>query len=246
MGISWNYRFISYLRFGRKHSATKSPLASSRGTLCDTFERQKPDENSQKYMKQINILVLLFLNLVCYSQEFKIPKFEFKEKSEKQNSYIKLLNLKDENSLIIKIGFQSYWYGGIHSNLIIFQNDGKVLRYDMFFPNDSLNKIKIHKKRIKKEKIENYWKLIIKIAEENKLNIDNHKLNIERIETDEGILKYSTRTDCVDESFEIIQGHKFTYFSSYDPLYQIEQKNAGFEERQKLVDLINEVENIIK
>jgi hypothetical protein len=197
-------------------------------------------------MKQINILLLLFFNLLCYSQEFKIPKFEFNEKTENQNSYIKLLNLKDENSLIIKIGFQCYWYGGIHSNIIIFQNDGKILRYDVFFPNDSLKKIKINKKRIKKEKIENYWKLIIKIAEDNKLNIDNSKLNIERIKTDEGILKYSTRSDSVDESFEIIQGNKYTYFSSYDPLYQIEQKNAGFEERQKLVDLINEVENLIK
>ncbi len=197
-------------------------------------------------MKKINIIILLFFNLICYSQESEIPKIEFKEKSENKNLYIKLLNLQDENSIIVKIGFQSYWYGGIHSNLIIFQNNGKILRYDVFFPNDSLKKITINKKRIKKDKIEDYWQFIQTVALENKLNIDNSKLNIERIETDEGVLKYSTRSDCVDESFEIIQGDQFTYFSSYDPLYQIEQKNAGFEERQKLVNLINEVENLIK
>lgn len=197
-------------------------------------------------MKKINFIILLFFNLVCYSQNFEIPKIEFKEVSEKQNSYIKLLNLKDENSLIVKIGFQSYWFGGIHSNLVIFQNDGNILRYNVFFPNDSLRKIKISKKRIKKEEIADYWKLIKSIAENNKLNIDKSKLNIERIQTDEGIIKYSTRSDCVDESFEITQGNKSTYFSSYDPLYQIEQKNSGFEERQKLVNLINEVEKLIK
>ena len=72
-------------------------------------------------MKKTNIILFLLFNLICFSQEFKIPKIEFKEKTENQNTYIKLLKLKDENSLILKIGFQSYWYGGIHSNLIVFQ-----------------------------------------------------------------------------------------------------------------------------
>jgi hypothetical protein len=198
-------------------------------------------------MRKINFIIVLFLNLVCYSQDFKIPKIEFNETSKKQNSYFELLKLKDENSLIVKIGFKSYWYGGIHSNLIVFQNDGKVLKYSAFFPNDSLKKIKISKKKIKKEKIQDYWKFIKSIAEENKLNIDKSKLNIERIKYDDGtVLKYSTRSDCVDESFEIIQGNKNSYFSTYDAEYQIEQKNSGFEERQKLVNLITEVENLIK
>ena len=198
-------------------------------------------------MRKIYFIFILFLNLVCYSQELKIPKIEFNQISEKQNPYIKLLNLKDENSLIVKIGFQSYWYGGIHSNLIVFQNDGIVLKYNVFFPNDSLKKIKISKKRIKKEKIEDYWKFIKSVTEENKLNIDKSKLNIERIKYEDGtVLKYNTRSDCVDESFEIIQGAKNSYFSTYDAEYQIEQKNSGFEERQKLVNLINEVENLIK
>ena len=197
-------------------------------------------------MRKINFIILLFLNLVCYSQELKIPKIKFNEISEKQNPYIKLLNLKDENSLIVKIGFQSYWYGGIHSNLLVFQNDGIVLKYNVFIPSDSLKKIKISKKRIKKEKIKDYWKFIKSVSEENKLNIDKSKLNIEKINYDDGtVLKYSTRSDSVDESFEIIQGNNKTYFSTYDALYQIEQKNAGHEERQKLVDLINEVENLI-
>ena len=153
-------------------------------------------------MRKIYFIFILFLSLVCYSQDLKIPKIEFNQISEKQNPYIKLLNLKDENSLIVKIGFKSYWYGGIHSNLIVFQNDGIVLKYNVFFPNDSLKKVKISKKRIKKEKIEDYWKFIKSVAEENKLNIDRSKLNIERIKYEDGtVLKYSTRSDCVDESF---------------------------------------------
>lgn len=197
-------------------------------------------------MRKLNFITLLFLNLACYSQDFKIPKIEFEKINESQNLFIKLLNLKDENSLIVKIGFQSYWYGGIHSNLIVFQNDGKVLRYNVFFPNDNSKKIKISKKRVNKEKNVDYWEFIKTVAEENKLNIDKSKLNIEVIQTDEGALKYSMRSDCVDESFEIIQGNKITYFSTYDSLYQIEHKNAGFEERQKLVNLINEVEILIQ
>lgn len=189
---------------------------------------------------------MLLFNFICFSQEFKIPQIEFKEKNKSQNPYINLLNLKDENSLILKIGFQSYWYGGIHSNLIVFQNNGEILRYDMFFPNDSLKKVKIKKKKIPKIRIQDYWNCIHKIVAENKINIDKNLLNIERVETDEGFLKVSTRSDSVDESFEITQKDKFTYFSTYDPLYQISQKNPGFEERQKLVDLINEIENLIK
>lgn len=197
-------------------------------------------------MKKINTIVLLLFNLICFSQDFKIPTIEFKEKSENQNPYIKLLNLKDENALILKIGFQSYWYDGIHSHLIVFQNSGEVLRYDVFFPNDSLKKVKIKKKKIPKSKIQDYWNLIDKIVKEDKLNIDKNQLNIEKVETKEGILKLSTRSDSIDESFEITQRNEFTYFSTYDPLYQISQKNPGFAERQKLVDLINEIENLIK
>ena len=198
-------------------------------------------------MRKINFLILLFINLICYSQDFKIPKIEFNEISEKDNSIINLLNLKDKNSLIVKIGFQSYWFGGIQSSLVVFQNDGNIIKFKVFFPNDSLKKIRICKKRIKKKKAENYWKFIKSVAEKNKLNIDKSKLNIERIKYEDGtVLKYSTRSDCVDESFEIIQGNKKTYYSTYDALFQIEQKNEGFEERQKLVNLINEVENLIK
>lgn len=197
-------------------------------------------------MKKLNIILLLLFNFFCFSQEFKIPKIEFKEKNEIQNPYIKLLNLKDKNSLILKIGFQSYWYGGIHSNLIVFQNNGEVLRYDLFFPNDSLKKIKIKKRRIQKKRVQDYWSLVNEIVQKNKLNIDKNQLNIERVETKEGVLKLSTRSDCVDESFEITQRNEFTYFSTYDPLYQIKLKNPGFAERQKLVDLINEIENLIK
>ena len=198
-------------------------------------------------MRKINFIILLFINLICYSQDFKIPKIEFNEISEKDNSYINLYNLKDKNSLIVKIGFQSYWFGGIHTSLVVFQNDGNIIKFKVFFSNDSLKKIRISKKRIKKKKAENYWKFIKSVAEKNKLNIDKSKLNIERIKYEDGtVLKYSTRSDCVDESFEIIQGNKKTYFSTYDALFQIEQKNEGFEERQKLVNLINEVENLIK
>lgn len=214
--------------------------------INDLYVSLEKPKMKTKSMKKINIILLLLFNLICFSQNSKIPKIEFKEKSENQNPYIKLLKLKDENSLILKIGFQSYWYGGIHSNLIVFQNDGKVLRYDVFFPNDSLKKVKVKKKKISKTKIQFYWNLINEIIEENKLNIDKDQLNIERVKTDEGILKLSTRSDSVNESFEITQKNEFTYFSSYDPHYQIEQKNPGYEERQKLVDLIAEIQNLIK
>lgn len=193
-------------------------------------------------MKNIIFIALLLVNFVCFSQKSPIPKIEFSELAEKQNSYINLLNLKDENSLIIKIGFKSYWSGGIHTHLIVFQNDGTVEKFNVFFPNDSLKRIKISKKSIRKEKIAEYWKFLQSIAAENKLDIDKNKLNIDRIQFEDGtVLKYSSRSDGVEESFEIIQGNKRTYFSTYDALYQMEQKNAGHEEIQKLVNLINEV-----
>lgn len=92
-----------------------------------------------------------------------------------------------------------------------------------------------------------YRKFLQSIAAENKLDIDKNNLNMDRIKLKDGtVLKYSSRSDGVEESFEITQGSKKTYFSTYDAIYQIDQKNAGYKEIQKLVDLINELESLIK
>ena len=197
-------------------------------------------------MKKLNILIFLFYNLICFSQEFKIPIFELKQKRETDNPNLKLLNIEDKNSLIINIGYSSYWYNGTIAKSLVYQNNGKVLLFEVFYPNDSLKKIKVRKKNIKKKNIKKVWEFLNHCSKDNRFNIDGSKLNITRIEDSEGILKYSSRSDAVNNIIEICQNENYTFLESYDPEYCIEQKQSEFEERQKFVNLITEIEKLIK
>ena len=123
---------------------------------------------------------------------------------------------------------------------------GKVLLFEVFYPNDSLKKIKVRKKNIKKKNIKKVWEFLNHCSKDNRFNIDGSKLNITRIEDSEGILKYSSRSDAVNNIIEICQNENYTFLESYDPEYCIEQKQSEFEERQKFVNLITEIEKLIK
>ena len=97
-------------------------------------------------------ILLIFYSLSIYSQEFKIPRFQFMETFEifdGINPYAKSLNLNDKNSLIIKSSSSSYWFGGGYIDFLVFQNDGKIFKYGMFVTNNN-DKSKIKSKEIKK------------------------------------------------------------------------------------------------
>jgi hypothetical protein len=194
-----------------------------------------------------NLLILLFLTLVgkSFSQDFKIPKIEWEGKTETENNFVELLKLKDKSSLIIKVGYSSYWTKGQNSEFIVYLNDGKVKRYVVYQPNSTELKTKIKRKKIKKKEYRYYWNHLNDIIEGNKYVIDKSKLNItEKKGEEEGTMITMNVSDGANYSFWICQGNNYLAYGSYSPESFIDGKFPGWKERQKLVDLMNGFEKL--
>ncbi|WP_299626886.1 hypothetical protein [uncultured Tenacibaculum sp.] len=194
-----------------------------------------------------NLLIILFLTLVgkSFSQEFKIPKIEWEGKTETENNFVELLKLKDKSSLIIKIGYSSYWSKGQNSEFIVYLNNGKVKRYVVYQPNSTELKTKIKRKKIKKKEYKYYWNHLNNIIEGNKYVIDKSKLNITKKKgEEEGTMITMSISDGTNYSFWICQGNNYLAYGSYSPESFIDGKFSGWKERQKLVDLMNGFEKL--
>ncbi|WP_179320522.1 hypothetical protein [Winogradskyella helgolandensis] len=194
-----------------------------------------------------NLLILLFLTLVgkSFSQDFEIPKIEWEGITETENNFVELLKLKDKSSLIIKIGYSSYWTKGQNSEFIVYLNDGKVKRYVVYQSNSTKLKTKIKRKKIKKKEYKYYWNHLNDIIEGNKYVIDKSKLNItEKKGEEEGTMITMSVSDGANYSFRICQGNNYLAYGSYSPESFIDGKFPGWKERQKLVDLMNGFEKL--
>lgn len=188
--------------------------------------------------------LLIFLFCICVpsavSQEYKIPAIEFDGKYERPN-YIEILKLKDTNSLIMSIGYSRYWHDG-NSKFIVFQTDGKILKHYVSFKN-LLEKPILKKKFIAKRKRKFYWKFLNDNFTANKFRIDKSKLNINE-KTENGktsMMIFSHGSYC---NFNIYQNENYTSYSSYSPEAFIREKFPGYEEREKLVQLVTEFEEL--
>lgn len=165
--------------------------------------------------------------------------------TETENVYIDLLKLKDRNSLIVKVGYSSYWSKGINSEFIVYQNDGKVKRYIVYQPNSTDLKTKIKRKRIRKSEYSYYWDFLNECVKNDKLEIDKSQLNINQKEGKEkGTVIVKSISDGADYHFQITQGKNYIAYGSYEPKSFIEDKFPGWKERQKLVELMNGFEKL--
>ena len=191
-------------------------------------------------MKKIIFLFFILSYSLIFAQEFKIPEMKFQNRSDGPNVYIELLNLKDNKSLIIKTSTSSYWHTGIVSNLIIYQNDGKILKYTL----DS--KFKIKRKLVKRKNYKMYWDLLNKLTLENKFEIQSDQLNITSKPDDKGNATSVQVSDGYIISIEVCKGNNYTAYGSENPDIFIKEKYPGYMERQKLVDLIQEIDNLFE
>ena len=116
-------------------------------------------------MNKIILFFFIFFPAISFAQETKISEIKYEGEFDSANNYITLLKLKDEKSLIIKISFFNYWFKGTISEFIVYQNDGKVLKYTA----DVKNKIK--RKSLKKKNYFVYWELLDKCIREKKFEI---------------------------------------------------------------------------
>tara|TARA_R100000935_G_C2762834_1_gene134352 strand:+ start:46 stop:648 length:603 start_codon:yes stop_codon:yes gene_type:complete len=196
-------------------------------------------------MKKSLAYLLILVPLIGFSQDWKIPQMNWHGKTETENVYIDLLNLKDGNSLIVKVGYSSYWSKGINSEFIVYQNDGKVKRYIVYQPNSTDLKTKIKRKRIKKTEYKFYWNHLLDIANNKMFQIDKSKLNIITKPAEEkGMVISMSISDGTNYHFQITQGKNYIAYASYEPKSFIEDEFTGWEERQKLVDLMNGFEKL--
>ena len=196
-------------------------------------------------MRKILIYILIFIPYICFSQDWTIPKIYWEEKNEIENNYVDLLKLKDRNSVIIKIGYSSYWSKGQNSEFIVYQNNGKVKQFVVYQPNTPKIKTKIKRKRIKKKEYRYYWNYLQECVNDNKFQIDKSKLNItQKKGKEEGKVEMLSISDGINYHFQICQGKSYIAYGSYEPKSYIENEYPGSEERQKLVDLMNGFEKL--
>jgi len=198
-------------------------------------------------MKNCLLLIgFLIFSGKLLSQEFKIPKIEFKNKTEDLNTYITLLKIKDEQALIIKIGSSSYWSKGLYSDFLVYENDGNVSFYKCFFPIDTNKKQKIKKKRIRKSKQKFYWDFLLNSNKNNRFSIVKSMLNITSKSNEDGTNSVISVSDGGNYSLEITQGNKYSTYSTYSPNTYIKKKFPGWKERKKLVELTKDIYDLIE
>ncbi|MFL9843647.1 hypothetical protein [Flavobacterium rhizosphaerae] len=187
------------------------------------------------------LLLLIITTFRIYSQEFNIPEIKFQSKNDTLN-YVKLLDLKDSNALIIKAGYTNYWYGGTNSDFLIYNNDGSIEKYKAFFSFKGERKIK--KIKVPKRKYKHYWKFIKDYAIDSLVAIDTRKLNIQKWTDEKGVIQTRSIDDGTNIKFEILRDNNYSKFESYSAEYFIAEKVPGFEERKKFVLLVNKFEEI--
>ncbi|MCI1267362.1 MAG: hypothetical protein LKG19_12375 [Saprospiraceae bacterium] len=198
-----------------------------------------------------SILIILFLIVHSgNSQVREIPNLDFENINQIQNDYIKLLKLKDSNSLIIKITYGSGWHRS-NSKFIVYDNHGKVFLFETINSKCSSNKLKIRKLPLKNSKQYLYWEFLNRFNNASEYQIDKTKLNITQRTIDNGMVedKLVEETVIYDGhtiTFEITQFKKNTIYSSYSPEEYIKMKYPGMEERQKLLNLIKTLEELLK
>ena len=192
-------------------------------------------------MKNLFIIIVLIFSIEVNSQNSSIPNFDLKDSTELQNNYIELLKLKDKNSLIINLSI--YKNKTQNSSLfLVFSNNGKVLRYDVFYPKNQNDKIIIEKRKTKKEDYKRLWSLLNESSLKKRFEIDTTKLNITEYENDEGKTKiiYNGNIGGLEYQIELIQNHRIRIFKTYEPVWFIKLKVPGYEERQKFLELWND------
>lgn len=198
-------------------------------------------------MNKFLIHILILIPFISFSQSFQIPEIDWQGKTQTENNYVELLKLKDKNSLIVKIGYSSYWTKGLNSEFIVYQNDGKIKRFIVYQPNSAELKTKIKRKKIKKKEYQYYWSYLIDCIKEDKFKIDKSKLNITEKKGEEtGTFVTKIISDGANYHFQICQGKNYIAYGSYSPESFIEDKYPGWEERKKLVDLMRGFEQLTK
>jgi hypothetical protein len=196
--------------------------------------------------KKLLFIIIVVTTNFSFSQEFKIPVIDFDEVLPNQNTYIDILKLEDKNALIIKESYYSFWTKGISAHFLVFQNDGKVIKYEAFFPSQKKFNIKIKNQKLNKKNFKPYWRFLQECVNSERFKIQKNKLNIIEKPISDSIVETRNFTEGLTYEIEIAQNNKQLKYASYAPKSYIEDEYPGYEERIKLVSLLKDIENLRK
>lgn len=198
-------------------------------------------------MKKILLFFFAISSAVGFSQNSIESPIVWNGVTENENRFIALMNLKDKNSLIVRVAYSSYWHKGFSEQYIIYQKDGKIKRFHIFRPTDLDLKTKIKRKRVRKKDYEKYWAYLNHCIAAKKFQIDKSQLNTTRKPGKEKGTELVTHvSDGATYHFGVYQGHHYIAYASYTPTSFIKNEFPGYLERQKLVDLMTGFESLIE
>jgi len=199
-----------------------------------------------KYIIPI-LFTFIVMPIVGFSQISKIPIIEFNRKIEHTNSYTSLLNIKDTNALIVKIAYAGFWLKGENAKYIVYYNTGCVRKFTSFQPSDSSLKMTVDKINVKKIHYQYYWNFLNDCVKKNSFSINERNLNITTKEDlEKGSIVTLSISDGTDYIFGLYQNNQITEYNSYMPETYIKQGYPGAADRQKLLNLINGITDLMK
>lgn len=182
------------------------------------------------YMKYLLLYFFTICPVIICAQNSRIKEIQFEGIAIEENSYTEILKLKDQNALIIQIGYSSYPIRRLDSDIIVYLNNGKVELYKITesVENGVEAKVKkVKKVKIKKNNYLQYWSFLNTCITQKKFNIDKAKLNFEDKENTTLALATSGGQTY---HFNVYQNKKYINYSSFAPKISISQKYPGFEE----------------
>jgi hypothetical protein len=170
-----------------------------------------------------------------YSQIPIIPNLNYNNSGDSINSVIKLLKLEDKNSLVVKINRTPNTVS-YESKYIVYQNDGKILKFKTIYKN--IDNVTIKKIKVKKNTYRKYWDFLnANYSKINDLDVDSLNITTKPIDS-----KNISKLIVFHESskvLEFIRGSESIYFGSENAETFIKEKFPGYLMREKFMNVYN-------
>jgi len=172
------------------------------------------------------LLLLLTCSLSAFSQEYKIPELQYDTIVSSQNDYYSTLGISDRNAMIITAG-NTGTFEHVLSRFIVYFKDGTVKKFTIHNRSGTVTELAVQPgEKARYVQFLNNW-------------VTDERLQLERI-----LLTGASFTvpNGTTDYFTVYHAGKALHLSSYASAIYIEHKEPGWQERQKLLDLIDNFE----
>jgi len=174
-------------------------------------------------------LIILIISTCVYAQKHDLPQVEFNTIKVKTSKFYKQLGINDKKSLIVTAGNTRQFYDG-SQNFLVYSNDGPVRKFTIDGKTNSVQEI-----FITIEQSEYYWQFLYTCLKDDTQQIDQQQFY--------GIKNNIIILDGSSDYFTIYQNKQSLDLNSYGSQAQITAKTTGWEQRQKLLDLIKKFDD---